>query len=59
LFRGAAKEFLVTGAEPVYIDMPTLHTHNITNVGNQDLLTLFWTNEIFDPNDPDTFAEEV
>lgn len=59
LFRGAATDFLVNGAKPVYIDMPTFHTHNITNVGDEDLLTLFWTNEIFDPRDPDTFAEEV
>jgi UDP-2-acetamido-2,6-beta-L-arabino-hexul-4-ose reductase len=59
MFRGVATEFLVSGATPVYIDMPTLHTHNITNVGDDDLLTLFWTNEIFDPSDPDTFAEQV
>lgn len=59
LFRGPATEFLVSGAKPVFIDMPTFHTHNITNVGDQDLLTLFWTNEIFDPSDPDTFVEEV
>jgi UDP-2-acetamido-2,6-beta-L-arabino-hexul-4-ose reductase len=59
LFRGGATELLVSGGKPVFIDMPTLHTHNITNVGDQDLITLFWTNEIFDPSDPDTFAEEV
>jgi UDP-2-acetamido-2,6-beta-L-arabino-hexul-4-ose reductase len=59
LFRGSASEFSVSGEKPVFIDMPTFHTHNITNVGDRDLLTLFWTNEIFDPSDPDTFAEEV
>ena len=52
-------EFKVTGLDPCFIDMPTLHTHNITNTGSTDLLTLFWSHEIFDPNNPDTFAEPV
>jgi UDP-2-acetamido-2,6-beta-L-arabino-hexul-4-ose reductase len=51
--------FEVSGDGPVFIDMPTLHTHNITNTGSTELLTLFWTNELFDPADPDTFAEVV
>lgn len=52
-------EFRVSGERPEYIDMPTLHTHNITNVGEGDLLTLFWSHEIFDPTNPDTIWEEV
>lgn len=51
--------FRVTGDEPVVVDMPTMWVHNITNVGSDDLLTLFWTNEIFDPDRPDTYAEKV
>jgi UDP-2-acetamido-2,6-beta-L-arabino-hexul-4-ose reductase len=39
--------------------MPALHTHNITNTGSGDLLTLFWSHEIFDPAAPDTFPEVV
>ena len=27
--------------------------------GGTELLTLFWTNEVFDPSDPDTFPEPV
>ncbi|MGE7368957.1 NAD-dependent epimerase/dehydratase family protein [Neorhizobium sp. NPDC001467] len=49
----------VSGDAPVAVDMPTLHTHSIENVGNEPLLTLFWTNEIFDPANPDTFADPV
>lgn len=52
-------EFNVSGDNPAYIDMPALHTHNITNIGSGDLLTLFWSNEIFDPDNPDTFVEVV
>ncbi len=51
--------FRLSGDQPSYVDMPTLHTHSITNVGTVELQTLFWTNEIFDPQDPDTFAEIV
>jgi UDP-2-acetamido-2,6-beta-L-arabino-hexul-4-ose reductase len=47
------------GNEPAYVDMPIWYTHNITNVGNEELYTIFWINEFFDPNDPDTFFEKV
>jgi UDP-2-acetamido-2,6-beta-L-arabino-hexul-4-ose reductase len=47
------------GAEPVYVDIPTLHTHNITNTGKSELLTMFWSNEIFDPSDSDTYPLPV
>jgi len=51
--------FPVAGEAPCYIDIPTLHTHEITNVGSQDLLTLFWSHEIFDASNPDTYPEPV
>jgi UDP-2-acetamido-2,6-beta-L-arabino-hexul-4-ose reductase len=51
--------FRVTGDEPAVVDMPTMWAHDITNVGSGDLLTLFWTHEIFDPDRPDTYAEKV
>jgi UDP-2-acetamido-2,6-beta-L-arabino-hexul-4-ose reductase len=51
--------FRVSGGEPVVIDMPTMWAHNITNVGDGELTTLFWANDLFDPTDPDTYAEPV
>jgi UDP-2-acetamido-2,6-beta-L-arabino-hexul-4-ose reductase len=39
--------------------MPTLHTHSIENTGSGDLLTLFWSHDIFDPENPDTYADAV
>lgn len=59
LFDTNIKTFVVSGREPCYIDMPTLHTHSITNIGREELITLFWANEIFDPSAPDTFSEMV
>jgi UDP-2-acetamido-2,6-beta-L-arabino-hexul-4-ose reductase len=34
-------------------------THDITNVGEQDLIALLWANEIFDPEKPDTYQEPL
>lgn len=52
-------EYNVSGQQPAWIEMPIYHTHNITNTGSTELLTLFWINEHFDPDDPDTYYEEV
>ncbi len=51
--------YSVSGSNPQFVDIPTLHTHNIVNSGTRDLLTMFWANEIFDPTNPDTEAEQV
>jgi len=52
-------EYELNGEQPSFVDMPIWYTHNITNIGNEELLTLFWINEPFDPADPDTFFIEV
>lgn len=57
--RGPVWEYPVSGAAPAAVDMPTLHTHAIENVGAGPLLTLFWTHEVFDPAAPDTYADPV
>lgn len=52
-------EYRVSGDAPSPVDMPTLHTHSIENVGENELLTLFWTHDHFDLVNPDTFADKV
>ncbi len=52
-------DYRVSGKAPAPVDMPTLHTHSIENVGEKPLLTLFWTHEIFDPAVPDTYSDPV
>jgi UDP-2-acetamido-2,6-beta-L-arabino-hexul-4-ose reductase len=52
-------EYKVSGDKPAWVEMPIYYTHNITNTGNSELLTLFWINEHFNADDPDTFFEEV
>jgi UDP-2-acetamido-2,6-beta-L-arabino-hexul-4-ose reductase len=56
---GSVREFRVSGDSPQFISIPPLYTHQIENVGQEDLLTMFWCNEIFQASDPDTFYEEV
>ena len=53
------RKYKVTGDNPVAIDIPIYHTHNIENIGKTDMLTLFWSNEIFNPEAPDTYIEKV
>lgn len=52
-------EYTLDGDDPAYVDMPIWYTHNITNIGDSELLTMFWINEFYDPGDPDTFFEKV
>ncbi len=59
LFTDEVIRYEVDGDHPGFVDMPSLHTHSITNIGNDELITLFWADEFFDPHNPDTFVEEV
>lgn len=51
--------FELDGAQPAYVDMPVWLTHNIKNVGNEELYTQFWINEWYNPADGDTYFETV
>lgn len=52
--------FEVSGEKIEAIHMLPGYTHNIINLSDtEDLVTLMWANEQFDPNHPDTFFEKV
>jgi len=51
--------FILNGENPSYVDMPIWFTHNITNIGDDELFTVFWINEEYNPEDPDTYYEVV
>ena len=53
------REFHVSGDKPQTVTMLINWTHNIQNTGDTEMKLLVWANEIFDPQDPDTFSEEV
>ena len=48
-------EYHVSGDKLEVVDIPTGYTHNIENVGEDDMVTVMWANEVFDPDHPDTF----
>ena len=52
-------DFFLSGDKPAYVDMPVWYTHNIKNTGSDELFTLFWINELFNPENPDTFFENI
>lgn len=60
LNTGEVIEFEVSGEKIEAVQMLTGWTHNIINLSEtENLVTLMWANETFDPNHPDTFFEEV
>lgn len=53
-------EFEVDGASPSVVEIPPGYTHSITNLSSaEDLVTLMWCNEAFDPGRPDTYPDPV
>ena len=52
-------DYYLDGKEPAYVDMPIWYTHNIKNIGDEELITLFWINEPYNPEDADTYFEDV
>lgn len=53
-------EFEVSGEKMEAVEMIPGYTHNIINLSEtEDLVTLMWCNECFDPDKPDTYFEKV
>lgn len=52
-------EYNVSGEKLQVLDIPAGYTHSITNTGQTDVLTLFWADEIFNTDKPDTYYLEV
>jgi UDP-2-acetamido-2,6-beta-L-arabino-hexul-4-ose reductase len=59
LFHDDVVIFRLSGRRPALVDMPTMWAHNIRNVGETELLTLFWSNQLLDRDNPDQFPELV
>ena len=62
-FRGVDQaevfEYKVSGKRIEIVDIPAGYTHSITNTGSEDLVTIMWANERFDPDKPETYYLEV
>ena len=51
--------YSVTGEDLRVVDIPAGYIHSITNTGKSDLLTIFWSDEVFNPLSPDTYYQNV
>lgn len=51
--------FLLDGDTPSFVDMPPWYTHSIKNIGDEDLVTIFYISEAYEQKDPDTFFYKV
>ena len=56
---GEVIEYNVSGEKLEVVDIPTGYTHSIENLGDSDMVTVMWANELYDPDDPDTYYLEV
>ena len=52
-------EYKVDGNDMKVVDIPPGYTHSIVNIGEEDLVTVIWANELFNPEKPDTYYLEV
>lgn len=60
LNTGELVEFEVSGEKIEAVHMLPGYTHNIINLSEtENLVTVMWANEPFDPGHPDTYFEEV
>jgi len=52
-------EVLTSGDKPQVVETVPGWTHNITNIGEDEMIVMLWANEIFDRERPDTIACKV
>ena len=56
MISGEFYELHTSGARPEIVETVPGWTHDITNIGEDELVCMLWANEIFDRDSPDTFA---
>lgn len=59
VFESDVIEYKVSSDRLEVVDIPVGYTHNIENLGAEDMVTLMWANELYDPKRPDTNPEDV
>lgn len=56
MMTGDFFELKTCGEQPEIVETVTGWTHDITNVGDDEMIVMLWANEIFDRQNPDTYA---
>jgi UDP-2-acetamido-2,6-beta-L-arabino-hexul-4-ose reductase len=52
-------ELLTSGAEPLVVETVPGWSHDIKNIGDDEMFVMLWANETFDPENPDTIHHKV
>ena len=56
---GTSYEFIVDDSDIKIVTIPVGYTHNIENIGTDEMILAIWCNELFDKETPDTYFKEV
>lgn len=59
IVTGERYEIHTEGTEPQIVETVPGWSHDITNIGDEDMIVMLWANEIFDREAPDTFARPL
>jgi len=59
MISGEKYELITDGNKPEIVETVPGWTHDITNIGEDEMIVMLWANEIFDRDKPDTIAEKV
>ncbi len=59
LLTGELSELVTSGDKPQVVDTIPGWVHDITNVGDDEMVVMLWANEVFDRANPDTVATPI
>ena len=59
ILTDARHEIVTEGGQATIVETIPGWTHDITNIGDQEMIVMLWANEVFDRARPDTVAEPV
>ena len=59
MISGERYEMETDGSKSEIVDTVPGWTHDITNIGTDEMIVMLWANEIFDPENPDTYSSKV
>jgi len=59
VLTGEVCEIMTSGCEPEIVETVPGWSHDVTNIGNEEMIVMLWANENFDKQKPDTVAHKV
>ena len=59
IVSGAFHQLFTAGEQPEIVETVPGWTHDITNIGDEEMIVMLWANEVFDRERPDTYARPV